>query len=64
MEISKADINEQLANTFEAIPTDMQLKGILEKREEITQLPPITFQKAMGFPKAKRRDVSVQVLLA
>lgn len=57
LEASKADIEDQLANTFEAIPSDIEVKGIVEKHEKSDTISDLKFQKGVGFPKVKRRDV-------
>ncbi|XP_056635856.1 RNA polymerase II-associated protein 1 [Diorhabda sublineata] len=51
------DIQEQLANTFEAIPSNIKLKGIVENKSENIQCV-FKFNKTSGFPKAKRRNVT------
>lgn len=53
----KPDIKDQLANTFEAIPQDMDLKNIVEKMPERRNISVFQFNKGKGFPQAKRRDV-------
>ncbi|KAG5892354.1 hypothetical protein JTB14_011220 [Gonioctena quinquepunctata] len=58
METCMADIQEQLANTFEAIPSDMKLKEVTEKNT-LDKMPAFRFNKERGFPVAKRRDVHI-----
>lgn len=49
--------NEQLANTFEAIPNYLNLGVIVEKRQSGKHVE-VSFSTAnKGFPQAKRRDV-------
>ncbi|KAJ8917851.1 hypothetical protein NQ315_010764 [Exocentrus adspersus] len=55
----EADIVDQLANTFEAIPNDMDLKVVAERKPEQRTVPCFQFVKGKGFPQAKRRDPSV-----
>ncbi|XP_018578046.1 RNA polymerase II-associated protein 1 isoform X2 [Anoplophora glabripennis] len=55
----KVDIGDQLANTFEAIPHDINLKNITEKKPEIRNVSVFKFSKGNGFPQAKRRDLTV-----
>lgn len=57
MESSGVGIKEQLANTFEAIPKNMQLNKILEKRNIEDTLTELRFHTGSGFPKPKRREV-------
>ncbi|CAH1966199.1 unnamed protein product [Acanthoscelides obtectus] len=53
-----ANIEEQLANTFEAVPTNMQLRSIIEKQNQ-TRMPQVKFNNSRGFPQAKRRDPNI-----
>ncbi|XP_028143373.1 RNA polymerase II-associated protein 1 isoform X1 [Diabrotica virgifera virgifera] len=54
-EVSEIDIKEQLANTFEAIPNDTQLKNVVEHKNQPS--PSIfKFNRDRGFPQAKRRE--------
>ncbi|RZC33485.1 RNA polymerase II-associated protein 1 [Asbolus verrucosus] len=57
-DVCMVDIQDQLANTFEAIPDHSNLGGIVEKTVETYPLPPLNFSKNKGFPTAKRRDVN------
>ncbi|KAJ8975454.1 hypothetical protein NQ317_000703 [Molorchus minor] len=59
VEISKEEIEEQLANTFEAIPRDMKLQNIMERRPLSLKIQPSGFHAVKGFPQAKRRDPSI-----
>lgn len=52
------DVQMQLANTFEAIPRNINIGGIVEKHANKCGLATLHFSKETGFPKAKRRDVS------
>lgn len=47
----------QLSNTFEAIPSNISIGGIVEKVAPIEDLPKMSFSRESGFPRAKRRDV-------
>ncbi|CAH1115181.1 unnamed protein product [Psylliodes chrysocephalus] len=57
-EVNEFDINEQLANTFEDVPSNINLKNIIEKKSETPQSL-FKFNKGKGFPQAKRRDLTV-----
>lgn len=61
-ESTGSEINEQLANTFEAIPNDIKLNTIVEKHGGEINATQFVFQKSAGFPKAKRRDVSELII--
>ncbi|KAJ8961047.1 hypothetical protein NQ314_005976 [Rhamnusium bicolor] len=52
------EIGEQLANTFEAIPSDIKLQSIIEKQIAPKNVS-FKFNKGQGFPQAKRRDPNV-----
>ncbi|KAL3269976.1 hypothetical protein HHI36_009031 [Cryptolaemus montrouzieri] len=56
------DIQDQLANTFESIPRDVDIGRIIEKRkiDDNSSAGSLAFNKNYGFPKAKRRDVTVK----
>ncbi|KAL1494575.1 hypothetical protein ABEB36_010151 [Hypothenemus hampei] len=60
MEINNTEnIREQIANTFEAIPTNMKLERVSEKRGHSTDIKYLKFD-SRGFPKAIRRDPKIQ----
>lgn len=52
------DVQTQLSNTFEAIPSNVNIGGIVEKVANRNEFPKLNFSKETGFPRAKRRDVS------
>ncbi|XP_050310873.1 RNA polymerase II-associated protein 1 isoform X2 [Anthonomus grandis grandis] len=55
-----ANIQEQIANTFEAIPTDMKLPEIVERhRGEPKSVVELKFA-SKGFPQVKRRDTNIK----
>lgn len=49
--------NEQLANTFEAIPNYLNLGVIVEKKQSEKHVEVSFSTVNKGFPQAKRRDV-------
>ncbi|KAJ3642874.1 hypothetical protein Zmor_025623 [Zophobas morio] len=53
------DIQDQLANTFEAIPDHSNLGSIIEKTPQTHTLPRLNFNTNRGFPAPKRRDAGV-----
>lgn len=57
------DVQMQLSNTFEAIPSNINIGGIVEKVASRNEAPKLNFSKETGFPRAKRRDVSSIVLV-
>ncbi|CAG9862069.1 unnamed protein product [Phyllotreta striolata] len=56
---SSVDITEQLANTFEAIPSNSNLKNIVERNSEHFHSSFKFNTVNKGFPQAKRRDLSI-----
>ncbi|EFA10420.1 RNA polymerase II-associated protein 1 [Tribolium castaneum] len=54
------DIQDQIANTFEAIPDATNVGKIVEKLADKTALPLLNFSTNGGFPKPKRRDASCE----
>jgi hypothetical protein len=52
------DIQDQLANTFEAIPEHKNLGRIVEKIPQNCERPGLNFSKSYGFPTPKRRDAN------
>lgn len=52
------DVQAQLSNTFEAIPSTISIGGIVEKIPTEQKAPELQFSPDTGFPRAKRRDVS------
>lgn len=50
------DIEDQLANTFEAIPQNSNLGKIVEKTADDFQRHRLNFNAKEGFPKPKRRS--------
>ncbi|XP_076265671.1 RNA polymerase II-associated protein 1 isoform X1 [Rhynchophorus ferrugineus] len=58
-EQNQINIQEQIANTFEAIPTDMKLKEVVELNRTSLFKSRMKFDSG-GFPKAVRRDPSIQ----
>ncbi|XP_066141254.1 RNA polymerase II-associated protein 1 [Euwallacea fornicatus] len=53
------NIQDQVANTFEAIPTDINLNQITEKKSYSAGIPKLKFDSA-GFPKAVRRTLDIK----
>lgn len=54
----KENIQDQIANTFEAIPTNMKLDPVCEKQARNRPITALKFDHG-GFPKAVRRDVCI-----
>ncbi|XP_060530096.1 RNA polymerase II-associated protein 1 [Cylas formicarius] len=57
--ISLFDIQEQIANTFESVPTNMNLEKISEKELKVSTISSLKFDST-GFPKALRRDPDIK----
>ncbi|XP_030763871.1 RNA polymerase II-associated protein 1 isoform X2 [Sitophilus oryzae] len=53
------NVQNQIANTFEAIPTDMKINQVIEKQEQTKRQPVFNFD-SRGFPKAVRRDPNIK----
>lgn len=58
---AETTIQDQIANTFESIPSDVNLRNITENKVDPKSIRVLKFDTA-GFPKALRRDVSVNYL--
>lgn len=52
------NVQMQLSNTFEEIPSNINIGGIVEKSTNKNVVPKFSFSKEAGFPRAKRRDVN------
>ncbi|XP_066248015.1 RNA polymerase II-associated protein 1 isoform X2 [Euwallacea similis] len=56
---TEGNIEDQVANTFEAIPTDINLSQIIEKKNDSADIPKLRFDST-GFPKAVRRNLDIK----
>lgn len=57
----ESDLQAQLANTFEAIPDNVNIGNIIENISS-KGVTTFSFTQDIGFPRAKRRDVRIIVL--